>query len=194
MPSLFFGALNRGEVPADENVVRRNTSPVEIDAMPATQSAAPDFNEVETDSNTNLGLDPAQLSSHVIPTEKYAPFWAPEVDASDQHNAIIDRQVSSSGTAAARELSGQFGHGTLMVTEGIEPVQDLRDGGKMGNEYFQRNQREVQDGMGAYMSTPPGADQSVTARAAATGKTAAQKAREAAAYNSFYQNFMTGGA
>lgn len=185
MTSLMFGLVNTAGVPADENVVRRNTAPVEIDAKPAEMTTAPDFNEVATDSNPKLGLEPRQLASHVIPTEKYSPFWIPEVNGQDEHNAIIDRQVSSSGTAAAREASGQFGHGTLMVTEGIEPVQDLRDGGKFGNEYFTRNDRDIQEGSGDYMTTPPGTDQSTMAMVAASGKSAAQKARDAAAYHAY---------
>lgn len=185
MPSLFYGMVSNGSVPADENAVRRNTAPVEVDAAPAEQTAAPDFNEVTTDSNRNLGLDTRQLASHVIPTEKYRPFWIEEVTGADEHNSIVDRQVSSSGTAAQRESAGQFGHGTLMVTEGIEPVQDLRDGGKMGNEYFTRHDRDVQEGMGDYMSQPPGTDQGTMALVAATGKTAAQVSREAAMYSAY---------
>jgi hypothetical protein len=177
--------VSNGSVPADENVVRRNTTPVEADAPPAEQSAAPDFNEVTTDANPNLGLEPRQLASHVIPTEKYRPAWIEDVDAQHLHNDLIDRQVSSSGTAAARENAGIFGHGTLMVTEGIEPVQDLRDGGKFGNEYFTRHERVVQEGMGDYMSAPPGMEQSTIAMVAATGKSAAQVARESAMYSAY---------
>jgi hypothetical protein len=185
VPSLFFGLLNNNGVPADENVVRRNTVPVIQDAPPAEMTSAPDFNEVATDSNPALGLEPRQLASHVIPSQKSAPFWIPEVNSQTEHNAVIDRQVSTSGTAAAREAAGQFGHGTLMVTEGIEPVQDLREGGKFGNEYFKREDRVVQEGSGNYMSVPPGSDQTTMAMVAATGKSAAQRAREAAAYAAF---------
>jgi hypothetical protein len=185
VPSLFYGMLSNGSVPADENAVRRNTTPVDINATPAEQTSAPDFNEVTTDSNPQLGLEPRQLASHVKPIEKYAPFWKDEVDRQAEHNHVIDRQVSTSGTAAAREAAGKFGHGTILVVEGIEPVQDLRDGGKFGNEYFTRHDRDVQEGMGAYMTTPPGVDQSTTAMVAATGKTAAMQARESAMYNAF---------
>lgn len=186
MPSLFYGMLANGHVPADENAVRRNTAPVDNNAAPAEMTHAPDFNEVTTDSNPVIGLDTRQLASHVIPTEKYTPFWIGNVTNANAHNDIVDRQVSSSGTAAAREAGGIFGHGTLMVTEGIEPVQDLRDGGKFGNEYFTRHERDVQEGMGNYMSQPPGMDARTIDKVQATGKTAAQKAREAAAINTFF--------
>lgn len=185
MPSLFFGLIKRDGVPADENVVRRNTTPVEIAAPPAEMDSAPDFNEVSTDTNPQLGLEPRQLASHVHPSEQYAPFWAQQVNGQSEHNEIVDRQVSTSGTAAAREASGQFGHGTLMVTEGIEPVQDLRDGGKFGNEYFTRHDRDVQEGAGNYMTTPPGQDQNTMAKVAATGKSAAARARDNSAYAAF---------
>lgn len=185
MPSLYYGLVQSGSVPADENAVRRNTAPVIEDAPPAEQEAAPDFNEVTTDGNPNLGLEPRNLASHVVPSEKYRPFWIEDVDGSDAHNSAIDRQVSSSGTAAAREAAGIFGHGTLMVTEGIEPVQDLREGGKFGNEYFTRHDRAIQEGAGQYMSVPPGMEQNTMATVAATGKTAAQKARENAMYAAY---------
>lgn len=182
---MIYGLVSYSGVPADENVVRRNTTPSNPDAPPAEMTSAPDFNEVATDSNPELGLEPRQLASHVHPRQQYTPFWLGQVDRQEEHNAIIDRQISTSGTAAAREAAGEFGHGTLMVTEGIEPVQDLRDGGKFGNEYFTVHERDIQEGAGNYMTTPPGTDQATTAMVSSTGKTAAMRARQAAAYNAF---------
>lgn len=140
MSMLLFGDLDG--VPADEAKVRATTAPVERDAPPAEQQGAPEFNEVETDPNPNLGgLSPRQLASDFHPGEQYSPSWAENATA--EHNAIVDRQVASSGTAAARELSGQFGHGSMPWAYGIEPV--IRDGGAMGNEYFAADKPEIQE-------------------------------------------------
>lgn len=192
MTSLFFGVLSNAGVPADENAVRRNTAPVIIDESPAEQDAAPDFNEVETDSNPNLGLDPRQLASHWHEGEQYRPFWIEDVDRSNEYNDIVDRQVSSSGTAAAREAAGIYGHGTLKYAEGIEPVQDLRQGGKMGNEYFVRNDRTIQETMSHMVAPPINYDQSTTVGVNALGKDATQRARNASMYSAFL--FGAGGA
>ena len=140
MSMLLFGDLDG--VPADEAKVRATTAPVEEDAPPAEQQGAPEFNEVETDSNPNLGgLAHRQLASDSHQPEKYSPPWSAQATA--EHNAIVDRQVASSGTAAAREEAGEFGHGTLPWAYGIEPT--IREGGAYGNEYFAADKREIQE-------------------------------------------------
>jgi len=98
------------------------------------------------------------------------------VDNQTAHNLLIDRQVSSSGTAAAREASGQFGHGTASYAIGIEPTGDLREGGKLGNDYFSAGKPDIQNGAGSYMTTPPGYDLMTSDMVAQTGKDAARQA------------------
>lgn len=186
MASLMMASLNRTGVPADESVVRNTATPVDINAPAAEQESAPDRNEFESDPNPNLGMVPRQLASHVIPTEKYSPFWSGEVDDSHNYNDIVNRQVSSSGTAAAREASGQFGHGTMQVMEGIEPVADLIDGGSYGNTYFVANDPKIQSSSGSYMTTPPGQDYTIPGLVAGVGKTNARDAAEASMYNVWY--------
>ena len=83
-----------------------------------------------------------------------SPWWAPY--ATENHNEIIDNQVASSGTAAAREMAGEQGHGTMQYAIGIEP--EIRDGAFMGNDYFLSHQAEVQDGAGNYMNPTFGDD------------------------------------
>lgn len=139
MSTLLWGDLDG--VPADEAKVRATTAPVEHDAPPAEAQGAPEFNEVETDSNPSLGgLASRQLASDWHESEQYAPSWADRATA--EHNAIVDRQVATSGTAAAREASGQFGHGTTPYAVGIEPV--LREGSAYGNDYFAADKPEIQ--------------------------------------------------
>lgn len=190
MPNMLFGLMGNREVPLDEKVVRSTALPVEKDAPAAMESDTPQFNEpAETDQNPNLGLNNRTLASHWVEGQQSAPFWQGEVDQQVQHNALVDSRISTSGTAAAREASGQFGHGTLSYAVGIEPVSDLREGGKMGNEYFAADKPDIQETAGNYMSVPPGYDQSSTAKASATGKVAM---REAAA--SAYDVWWNGGS
>lgn len=126
--------------------------PIRDDGQSAEMQHAPGWNEIDTDeSGELLGLAPRVVGSDTIDTEKYAPWWA--AAASSNHNKIIDDQVASSGTAAARELAGQQGHGTMQYAIGIEPV--IREGAEYGNDYFTTNPAVIQEGMGDYM-TPTG--------------------------------------
>lgn len=188
MTSLFFGQLNTVGVPADEKVVRSTTAVVQVGAPPAMQDDMPTQSEVETDPNPLLGMSTRQMASKWIEGEQFVPeIQLEQVTGADAHNGIIDRQVSSSGTAAGRESSGQWGHGTASFAIGIEPVGDLHDGGRMGNEYFERVPRGIQAGMGSYMSPAAGsADQDTKGSVAALGKDNARKAAMAGLYNTFW--------
>lgn len=183
MTSLMMGQLWTTVVPADEATVRATAVPVFHDKPAAMADDMPVMSEVETDHDPNLGMVNRQVASKVGGGEKYAPFWADEVNRQDEHNAIIDRQVSTSGTAAAREEAGQFGHGTARYAVGIEPVGDLGDQGKLGNDYFQRNPRTIQDTADDTMMTPV-PDKNVNT--AATGKANSRKAAQASMYNQFW--------
>lgn len=186
MTSLYFGTLREG-VPADEKVVRQTATPYDRDAPAAMQDSMPDRGELETDTNPALGMVNRQKGSLWHQAQKYIPFWKGAVDDQFEHNAIIDRQVSSSGTAAAREAAGEWGHGTASYAVGIEPVGDLTDGGAFGNEYFKRNDRDIQETAdNTMMSVPPGYDQSTKGRVAAEGKVAARQSAMAGMYNTWW--------
>jgi len=155
MPSLMFGTISQGDIPRDENTVRANTYPVSQDDPPAVEPHVPEFESIDSDGNPNLGMVTRQLAPYYIPGTKYAPFWADAVDQSSDHNDKINRQVSSSGTAARREESGQFGHGTMPIAIGIEPVQGLREGGQYGNDYFISHPKDVQSTMNRDLGVQP---------------------------------------
>lgn len=183
--NLFMGAINYGGVPADEMVVRTTATPVLKDAPAAMADHAPDRNEVETDQNPNLGIGGRQLASTWHQPEKYAPGWAGEVNDAHLHNDLIDRQVSSSGTAAAREMAGEFGHGTIAYAEGIEPVADLVDGGKMTNNYFTVDKDGGNPNSLTGVQPANGLDRAAVSDASAAGKTAAAKAAQRSMYAAF---------
>jgi hypothetical protein len=132
-----------------------------------------------------------QVASDWHEPEQYAPSWAAEVDANHEHNDIIDRQVSSSGTAAQRETAGQFGHGTLGHAVGIEPTGDLvSPNTKMGNTYFVREDRDIQETAGDMMSVPPGWDQDTRGAVMGQGKDDARDATQASQYAAWYSALM----
>jgi hypothetical protein len=185
MTSLFMGALVRTGVPADEAVVRNTATPVDHDAPAAMQDDMPMMGEVETDSNPNLGMESRQLASKWTEGRRDAPDWIPTVATQDESNQIVNRQVSTSGTAAAREAAGVTNK-NLSYAVGIEPVGDLTEGGKMGNTYFVRHDRPIQDGMGNYMTPANGGDRKTIGQVAQAGKQNARDAAEAAAYTAFW--------
>lgn len=191
MSTLLMWQSRDGVPVSDENVNRRNTYPVRADAPPAEQKGMPEPQEVETDSNPDLGFVNRQLASDWHEPEQYAPSWAPEVDANHEYNDRIARQVSSSGTAAAREIAGQFGHGTLGHAVGIEPVGDLVDPNtKMGNTYFVRDERDIQETAGSVMSVAPGMDRDTVGAVAGEGKDDARDATQASQYAAWYSAMM----
>jgi hypothetical protein len=186
MPSLFMGFVNWGGVPNDEKAVRNTATPYAMDKPAAMMDDMPTMQEFESDPDPSLGLAPRQLASKWHEGERGIPSWMPRVAAVTESTRMINSQVSTSGTAAQREAAGETNK-NLSYAVGIEPVGDLREGGKMGNDYFVRNQRVVQDGSdNTMMSTPPGFDQSTKGLVAARGKQAARDAAMADMYNAFW--------
>lgn len=189
MTSLFFGQLSTIGVPADEKVVRTTATPVDVNAAPAMQDDMPEMSEVETDPNPSLGMVNRQLASKFIDRERSTPAWIPEVTNGYQHNAIIDQQVSSSGFAASKEAQGQWGHGTIPAAIGIEPVGDLREGGKMGNEYFKTHEKDIQETAdNTMMTSATGIDRNLNGKVTAAGKENARKAAVAGLYNTYWND------
>lgn len=181
--NMFYGVISRTGVPSDEQTVRATTEKIDVTGAPAMQEDAPGINEVRTDPNPNLaGLNSRNLASTWHAPEKFAPSWADNVDAQSVNDDIIDRQVSSSGTAAARENAGIFGHGTMGYAEGIEPAQGLAPGGQFGETYFAADRPPVQSTMGSYMSQPPGIDRDTTGLVSDTTKRNARYAEQASLY------------
>jgi hypothetical protein len=164
--------------------VRETSEPVRKDGIGAEAQHAPEWNEVETDASPQLlGLSQRMVGSDTIDTEKSAPWWAGL--ASADYESVIDRQVSSSGSAARREEAGQSGHGTMQYALGIEPV--IRDGAQYGNDYFLSHDRDIQDGAGQYM-TPDENGQWLNVVAAQRARTDSRKAYQ----SSLYQNLLNG--
>jgi hypothetical protein len=151
------------------------------------QTDMPEMGEVETDPNPQLGMVNRQMASKWIPSVRGIPNWLAEVTGGTKHISIINEQVSSSGYSASQEAQGHWGHGTMPAAIGIEPVGDLRDGGKMGNEYFVTNDSPVQMTADNTMMSPAiNYDQGATGRVAALGKVNARKAAQAAQYDTFW--------
>lgn len=172
----FLGANN--SLPQTESEVRSTVEPIRTDSQSAEQVDAPEFNEFDTDESGELvGLSPRVAGSDTVDTVKSAPWWSALATA--EHNQIVDRQVATSGTAAARETAGQAGHGTMQYALGIEPV--IRPGAAFGNDYFVSNPADIQDGAGAYM-TPPDTDNWAQTVAAASAEKASRQAFQSTNY------------
>jgi hypothetical protein len=132
-----------GPVPRDENVIRSTTATIENDAPADMQDSAPDYNDFTSAKHEDGGLTTNTLSSHVTPSERYIPTIT---NADQDLFTATNSQVSSSGTAAAKELTGRWGHGTFKVVEGIEPT--IVDGTQFDNLYFKGNVGVLQGAAG----------------------------------------------
>lgn len=186
MTSLFMGHLFNEGVPADERVVRNQATPVNDDKPPAMAPDAPEQGEFRSDQDPELGMHMRNLASEWV--EGTTVDTGARRDPISQINAaqrIINDQVSSSGTAAAREAAG-VGHDTLSYAVGIEPVQDLRSNGKFGETYFVRTDRRIQETSTPYMTPPPGYDIAASTRAATLGKETAKEASTGSIYDQFW--------
>jgi len=182
MSTLLYG-IGRAPVPADEAEVRSTVTPSTPDAPAAEAAGAPDWNEVETDPTPHTGLATRQVASDWHESEKYAPGWASTANPTESF-ASVNSRIDSAGTAAAREMAGQFGHGTMGFAVGIEPV--LRDGAAFGADYFAVDERGAQEGIENQLSAPLGVDRDDVSAQAAMAKGAARDATAASTYAAWY--------
>lgn len=187
MSTLLY-ALDRGPIPANEQVVRSTTEYVDDNKPAAEMPEAPEFEEVMTDPDPGLGMVNRQLASHWVQTEKYAPSWAKEATSITDDQASLNRRQAVQGTAAARELAGQFGHGTMAYALGIEPV--LRDGAAYGTEYFAADERGIQEDVRVYLNPAPGSDRDSVSAVAGAAKLAARDAGSAGLYEAWYSKIV----
>lgn len=188
MTSLMFGQLHTETgVPADEKAVRNTATPVNDNNPPAMQEDMPEQQEFESDKDPDIGMAPRQLASKWVEGTQ-ATVHAGTYGEQNGANQRIAEQVASSGTAAAREMAGRT-HKNLSYAVGIEPVQDLADPNhKLGNTYFVRNERGVQEGAGEFMTVPPGMGNPGTIEnLSQAGKDAARQAAQSSPYDLFWQ-------
>lgn len=150
MTSALLGMSARGLDP-DIDTVRQTLDPPRDDG-PAEEQTQPEWNDVPTDTSGQLsGLAPRQLAGDLHESEQYAPSMEIALEG-QQFGHIIDNQISSSGTAAAREAAGIYGHGTEQYAVSLEPV--IRPGARFSSDYFVSNPLNVQEGSGDYMGSP----------------------------------------
>lgn len=187
MPNLLYKMFADPDPPQDEAVVRPHAETVDIGKEPAEQSHAPEWNEYTSDPDVNLGMAGRTLASDWTQGVHTPPANMDNIG--QQHNYLINRQVASSGTAAAREANGERGPGTLSYAVGIDPV--VHDGSSFGNEYFEAGERGVQDGMGFYMK-PAGYDRDAVLAATTVGKNAARNSSAAGMYQRWFMGIQGG--
>jgi hypothetical protein len=166
--------------PVDEADVRSTVTVVENDAPPSVAAAGPDTNELIADPYTEGGLTTHQVASHVERSVKAVPDFG---NANADPNSIVNRQVSTSGTAAAREAAGICGHGSMKIVDGIEDV--ITEGSILGSDYFTAHPLDANP-TDNYMSPSQSTDPMSSAAAHATAVRNAQKAQEASMYNAWW--------
>jgi hypothetical protein len=157
--STALYALHAGHSPADQELARATTENLNVDEPADLEQGVPEFNETVRADTQHAGITTSNLAPPYVEGHKYAPEWSGQAQVGPSFSRINDRQATA-GTAAAREEAGQFGHGTMPVTIGIEPI--IRDGGAYGDDYFGVEKPGIQPGMSAMMEMAPGYDTDVT--------------------------------
>lgn len=176
MSTALF-ALHAGNAPADQELARATTQTVSVDAPPDVEQGIPDFNETVRATTQHDGLTTSDLAPPYIEAHKYIPEWAGNAQVGPSFSRINDTQATL-GTAAAREMAGEFGHGSMPVTIGIEPV--IRDGGTFGTDYFGVDKPGIQGGMSPMMEQAPGYDADIRGALSNRGKVTSHEAAGAA--------------
>lgn len=174
--------LERNGAPMDEGDIRSTTNVVDPDGSEAVAVASPDFNSMERDPDTEGGLTTRGVADKVAASEQYLPLIG---NANTDFAAPINSQVSTAGTAAAREAAGQWGHGSAQWTEAIEPT--IRPGTEFDRTYFRATRPPIQDGALDYMipARRPDTDQAASDQAASAN---ASRAAMANLYQSFLES------
>ena len=182
MSTLLY--TQRGPTPPDEANARSTVTTVQDDAPPSVAEQSPTFNSatLETDGVTEGGLTSHTLASKVTASAQYAPPAGNANDAPALFGRVNDGQ-STLGRAPALEAAGVQGHGTLMVTEGIEPV--IEDGRAFSEVYFSAGSRPIQSTAEHAMSPAAQSDTETRAAAQATATAASRKAVQASQYSAF---------
>lgn len=175
--STALYALHAGHSPADQELARATTEKLNVDESADRETGVPEFNEVERADTQHAGITTSNLAPPYVESHKYAPEWAQQAQVGPSFSRINDRQATA-GTAAAREAAGEFGHGTMPVTIGIEPT--IRDGGAFGNDYFGVEKPGIQPGMSAMMEQAPGYDADITGAVASRAKETSHSAASSA--------------
>lgn len=183
MSTLLLGSNFAGESAMDEDDVRSTITVVDNESPTATAEREPEFNTMERDPDTEGGLTDRSVSDFVSPSVR----WVPNVgNANTDFSAPIDSQVSSSGTAAQREMEGQWGHGSARWSDATEPT--IREGQAFDDMYFKANRPAIQDGSMDYMTASRTPDDASAQDSVVASKEASAKAARAAMYQRFLEN------
>lgn len=184
MTNLVAGLMATPVKQSDPLDKVRSTVTTVTDDVPSVATGVPEQGNLETDPNTDGGLTPHAVASKVTPREKYAPA----TESRGDHMTVVNARISSSGTAAAREAAGEWGHGTLPV---YDAMTRPADGTAFDETYFKREERGANATAGAYMTPHNEADQATLEKVQQVGKSRARE-DNVNIYQAMYSNLMNG--
>ena len=182
MSTLLY--TQRGPTPPDEANARTTITVVQADAPPSVEEKSPTFNSATTDQVTEGGLTSHQLASKVTDSHQ-KPAPAGNANESAALFGRVNEGQSTRGRAPGLEAAGRWGHGSLLITEGIEPV--LEDGHAFSETYFSAGNRPIQSTADHAMSAAEPSDSATRAAGQATATAASRAAVSASQYAAFYE-------
>lgn len=184
MTSALYAVGSTEPVPQTEEEARPGLEPLRTDG-PAEATEAPDWNELHTDDSGQLigGLSRRTVAGDTHDTLTYLPWWSSLIGNIERGISTVFNRQADMGTAAAREVAGEQGHGTMQYAVDIDPV--IRPGQAFGNDYFSVMPKAVQEGAGFAMQ-PIDNDTWLHAVAQERGVSGELRAQESTLYRNFY--------
>lgn len=183
MSTLFYTAA-AANIPQSDTLenVRSTVTTVDKDSDASVATSTPERNLLETDAHTDGGLTTHQVASQVTPSERFAPTTV----STSSHSDELNNSWSSSGTAAAREAAGQWGHGTAYSQDAMTRIPD---GTAFSEEYFERDRRGMNEQVTNYM-TANSVDNAELDDISDAGKSRAREANNVNIYQALYNARM----
>lgn len=185
MSTLAFLNTEASKIPQSDTLenVRSTVTTVDKDSDASVAVSTPEAGRLETDPHTDGGLTTHQVSSHVEPSQRYAPA----TQSHSSHSDALNNSWSEVGTAAQREAAGQWGHGTLKVQDAMTRIPD---GTAFEETYFQRDRRGMNEQVTDYMAPSNPVDGSALQNTAQAGMNAARQANSTNIYQDLYNHRM----
>lgn len=147
MSTLLYTNIPSTSLTPSDTIENATSTVTRVDgeAEASVATTTPEIGRIETDAVTEGGLTTHQVASKVNASERFAPATMSRSD----HMDALNNSWSSSGTAAAREAAGQWGHGTAYSQDSLTRIPD---GTEFGETYFARDRRAPNEQVTGYMS------------------------------------------
>ena len=184
------GKAPRGTEAGRGEEVRSTTEVITNDDLAAVAPVAPSWNAAFLDTDTEGGLQPSQVASHVVPSKRGVAPMEYGSDAGLESAVQVNERIPTAGQAPSIEAAGNWGPGSMKIVEGIEPI--YREGTRYGGDYFASSDETEVVGYDYMEASPNPALPGVAATGVANATAAARSTETKTIYQAYYDALMGG--